>query len=58
MLKYVLCFGIMVFILADVILFLNFKKFLNLHENELVENNIKGLMTRGIAMTIISLAVE
>lgn len=57
MLKYVLCIGVIALILADIIIFFNLKKFIKLHENELVENNIKGLMTRGIAMTIISLLV-
>ncbi len=57
MLKYVLCFAVIVLILIDVIIFFDLKKFIKLHENELVENNRKDLMTRGIAMTIISLLV-
>lgn len=57
MLKYVLCFGIIALILVDAITFLDLKKFIKLHENELVENNKKGLMARCIAMTIISLIV-
>ena len=44
-------------ILIDAITFISFKKFIKLHENELVENNIKGLMRRGIIMVIISLLV-
>jgi len=57
MLKYILCFGIIALILIDVIIFLDLKKFIKLHEYELVENNIKGLMLRGVAMAIISLLV-
>jgi len=37
--------------------FLNLKKFIKLHENELVENNIKDTMVRVVAMTIISLFI-
>lgn len=58
MLKYVLCFGIIALILVDAIIFIDLKKFIKLHENELVENNEKGLMARCIAMTIISLIVS
>lgn len=57
MLKYVLCFGIIALILVDAIIFIDLKRFIKLHENELVENNKKGLMARCIAMTIISLIV-
>ena len=58
MLKYVLCFGIIALILVDAIIFIDLKRFIKLHENELVENNKKGLMARCIAMTIISLIVS
>ena len=57
MLKYVLCFAVIVLILVDVIIFLNLKKFIKLHGNELVENNIKDIMVRVVAMTIISLFI-
>lgn len=57
MLKYVLCLGVMALIVADIIIFFNLRKFIKLHENELVENNIKGLMARSVAITIISLLV-
>lgn len=55
MLKYVLCFGTMLLILAGIIVCFDLRKFIKLHENELVENNIKGLMVRVTAITIISL---
>ena len=57
MLGYILCFVIIVLIIADAVIVYDFKKYIKLHENELVENNVKGLMGRGIAMTIISLLV-
>ena len=57
MLKYVLCFGVLLLIVADVVTFISLKKFIKLHENELVENNIKGLMARALAITIISLFI-
>lgn len=57
MLEYILCFVIIVLIIADAVIVYDFKKYIKLHENELVENNEKGLMSRGIAMTIISLLV-
>lgn len=57
MIKYMLCFLMIAFVIADGIIFLNLKKYLKLHENELVENHIKGLLARAIAMTIISLCV-
>ena len=33
------------------------KKYIKVHENELVENHIKGLLGRAIAMTVISVCV-
>ena len=57
MLEYILCFVIIVLIIADAVIVYDFKKYIKSHENELVENNEKGLMGRGIAMTIISLLV-
>lgn len=57
MLKYVLCFFVLVLILIDVIVLVDFKKNIKLHENELVENNIKGLTVRVITMAVISLLV-
>lgn len=55
MVKHILCFVIILLIIIDAIIFIDLKKYLKLHENELVENHIKGLLGRGIAMTIISL---
>ena len=57
MLKYVLCIFVLVLILIDVIVLVDFKKYIKLHENELVENNIKGLTVRVITMAVISLLV-
>ena len=57
MLKYVLCFVIIALLLVDVIIYFDLKKFIKLHENELLENNRKDLMVRGITMAIISLLV-
>ena len=33
------------------------KKYIKMHENELVENHIKGLLGRAVAMTVISVGV-
>jgi len=57
MLKYILCIVIIILILADVIVYFDFKKFIKSHENELVEDNMKGLMSRVMTMAIISLLV-
>lgn len=57
MLKYAMCFVIVALILVVVILFFDFKKYLKLHQNESVENNTKGIMLRGVVMTVISLII-
>lgn len=57
MLKYAMCFVIVALILVVVILFFDFKKYLKLHQNESVENNTKGIMLRGVVMTVISLLI-
>lgn len=57
MLKYVLCVVVILLLLMDAAIYVDFKKYLKIHENELVENHIKGLMGRSIGMTIISLCI-
>ena len=56
-LKYVLILGIIALILADIMAFFDLKKFIKLHENELIENNIKGLMLRCTIIMVITLVV-
>lgn len=57
MLKYTLCFIIILLITIDAIIFIDFKKYIKLHANELVENHSKELLIRCTTMTIISLCV-
>lgn len=56
-LKYVLCAVTLFLLIVDVFIFFDFKKYIKVHENELVENHIKGLLGRAIAMVFISLCV-
>lgn len=57
MLKYVLGIVTIFLLFVDGFIFLNLKKYIKVHENELVENHIKGLLGRAIAMTVISLCI-
>lgn len=57
MLKYVLCVVVILFLIVDGAIYLDLRKYIKAHENELVENNIKGLMCRSIGMIAISLGV-
>ena len=40
-----------------IIIYFDLKKYIKVHENELVEKHIKGLLGRAIAMTVISVCV-
>lgn len=55
--KYVLCLVTILLVVVDAFIYFNLKKYIKLHENELVENNIKGLLGRVVVMTIISVCV-
>ena len=55
--KYVLGVVTIFLLLVDVFIFLDLKKYIKVHENELVENHIKGLLGRAVAITVISLCV-
>ena len=57
MIETVLGVFIIVLLLVDICIFFNLKKYIKLHENELVENHIKELLGRVIAMMDISLCV-
>ena len=57
MIKYVLGVVTIFLLLVDVFIFFDFKKYIKVHENELVENHIKGLLGRAVAMTVISLCI-
>lgn len=57
MVKYMLCLVTILLLVFDALIFFNFKKYIKLHENELVEKHIKGLSGRIVSMTVISLCV-
>lgn len=57
MVKYVLCILTILLLVIYAFIYFDLKKYLKVHENELVENNIKGLLGRTIAMTVISVCV-
>lgn len=57
MVKWILCLVTILLLIIDAFIFIDLKKYIKLHENELVENHIKELLGRGIAMTVISLCV-
>lgn len=56
MMKYGLCIISIVLVIIDAIIFLNFKKYISEHENELIKNH-KSLLSKMIAMVIISILV-
>lgn len=56
MVKYVLCI-VTILLLVDAFIYFDLKKYIKVYENELVENHIKGLLGRAIAMTVISVCV-
>ena len=57
MVKYVLCIATILLLVVDAFIYFDLKKYIKVHENELVENHIKGLLGRAVAMTFISLSV-
>ena len=57
MVKYVLCLVTILLLVVDAFIYFDLKKYIKVHENELVENHIKGLLSRAVAMTFISLSV-
>ena len=57
MVKYVLCLVTILLLVVDAFIYFDLKKYIKVHENELVENHIKGLLGRAIAMTVISVCV-
>ena len=57
MVKYVLCLVTILLLVVDAFIYFDLKKYIKVHENELVENHIKGLLGRAVAMTFISLSV-
>ena len=57
MVKYVLCLVTIVLLLVDAFIYFDLRKYMKLHENELVEDNIKELLGRAVAITIISVCV-
>lgn len=57
MVKYVLCLVTILLLIIDAFIYFDLKKYIKVHENELVENHIKGLLGRAVAMTVISVCV-
>ena len=54
MVKYVLCLVTILLLVVDAFIYFDLKKYIKVHENELVENHIKGLLGRAVAKTVIS----
>ena len=57
MIKYALCVVTILLLIADAFIYFNLRKYIKVHENELVENHMKGLLGRAVAMTVISVCV-
>jgi amino acid transporter len=57
MIKYVLCLVTVLLLVVDAFICFDLKKCIKVHESELVENHIKGLLGRAVAMTVISVCV-
>ena len=57
MVKNVLYLVTILLLVVDAFIYFDLRKYVKLHENELVENNIKGLLGRAVAMTVISVSV-
>lgn len=57
MIKYVLCLVTILLLAVDAFIYFDLKKYIKVHENELVENHIKGLLGRAVAMTVISVGL-
>ena len=57
MVKYVLCLVTVLLLVVDAFIYFSLKKYIKVHENELVENHMKGLLGRAVAMTVISVCI-
>ena len=57
MVKCVLCLLTVLLLVIDAFIYFDLKKYIKMHENELVENHIKGLLGRAVAMTVISVCI-
>jgi hypothetical protein len=57
MIKYVLCLVMVLLLVVDAFIYFDLKKYIKVHESELVENLTKGLLGRAVAMTVISVCV-
>ena len=57
MVKYVLCLVTILLLVVDAFIYFSLKKYIKVHENELVENHMKGLLGRAVAMTVISVCI-
>ena len=57
MIKYVLCLVTILLLIVDAVIYFDLKKYIKVHENELVENHMKGLLGRAVAMTVISVCI-
>ena len=57
MIKCVLCLVTILLLVVDAFIYFDLKKYIKVHENELVENHIKGLLGRAVAITVISVCV-
>lgn len=57
MIKYVLFLVTILLLVIDAFIYFDLKKYIKVHENELVENHIKGLLGRAVAMTVIHVCV-
>ena len=57
MAKHILYLVCILLSVVELLIALEFKKYIKLHENELVENHMKGLLSRYVAMTVIPLWV-
>ena len=57
MVKYVLCLVTVLLLVVDAFIYFSLKKYIKMHENELVENHMKGLLGRAVAMTVISVCI-
>ena len=57
MVKYVLCLVTILLLIIDAFIYFDLKKYIKVHENELVENHMKVLLGRAVAITVISVCV-
>lgn len=57
MAKTILIIGNLLLVIGDGLIFFDLKKYIKKHENELIEDNIKGLIGRCIGMIIIALCI-